>query len=79
MKCLTVTLDDRVLFSGEVAEYQVGESDEMITVTGRFHKAPGIMDNLLKMAQAKQTPQGEPGDANASARPALGVVRDDES
>lgn len=77
MKQLTVTIDDRVLFSGEVAEYTVGESDETISVTARFHKAPGLMDNLIKLTQQAQQPGGAPG-TNVPPRPTLDVVRDDE-
>jgi hypothetical protein len=76
MKCMTVTVDDRVMFSGEVAEYQVAESDETITVTARFKAAPTLMDNLLKLTNR------QPGDAapvsNDTPRHTLDVVRDDD-
>jgi len=73
VKCLTVTVDDKVLFSGEVAEYTIGESDEIVSLTARFKKAPGLMDNLLKLSTAAKA--SAPG-SNEPPRPTLDVVRD---
>lgn len=83
MKCLTVTVDDRTLFSGTVAEIQWAENEESVSVSARFEKSPNALQALQKFAQTQQAKQrGQPvAESNDSpGRPALDVVRDsDES
>lgn len=54
LKCLTITVDDRELFSGEVAELQWTETADSVGVTARFTPAPSIMDSLKQFGAAAQ-------------------------
>lgn len=74
MRCLTIILDDRELFSGNVAEYQVTENDESVTVTGRFNPTPTVASTLQRLGQAAAAQR----EANASPGPRPTLVRDED-
>jgi hypothetical protein len=75
MKCLTVTVDDRTLFSGEIAELQWAETLDGVSVTGKFAPSPNLLQSIQQLAQnARQ--QREPG-VSFETRPTLDVVRDE--
>jgi hypothetical protein len=59
VKCLTITVDDITIYSGEVFEFQWQENAEQICVTGRFKAPVGFMEQLKQAAaaQAQQQPQ----------------------
>lgn len=81
MKCLTVTIDDRTVFSGEIAEYQYSEGVESVSLTARFTPSPNVLQSLQALAKRNAPPAGsaQSPDANASpGRPALDVVRNPE-
>lgn len=76
MKCLTITVDDRTLFSGEIAEISWTETSETVTITGRFAPAPSFLQSLQQMAAAKQAPPPPPEPDGSPAK--LSVVPVDE-
>ena len=76
MKCLTVTLDDMTVFSGEVAEWAFNETAESVTVSARFAPSPGLLDQLKQAAAAVQ--QNRAPSQMGESRPTLDVVRDNE-
>lgn len=79
MKCLTVTVDDRTLFSGTVAEIQWAENEESVSVSARFVKSPGVLQALQKLAEANKGKQpGAPESIDSPGRPTLDVVRDSD-
>lgn len=83
MKCLTITLDDKTLFSGEVHEITWQENDQIVSVTGKFTQGPGIAQQFLaglQAAQQRQQPQVQSSPTESSdsvnQRPPLNVVQD---
>lgn len=80
MKSLTITVDDKVLFSGEVAELHWSETDQSVSVTGKFKQQLGFLQTLTEMAKANTPPKtGDELSQNDSVqRPGLEVVRDDQ-
>jgi hypothetical protein len=59
VKCLTITVDDMTVYSGEVFEFQWQENAEQICVTGRFKPPMGFIEQL-KQAAATQAQQQQP-------------------
>lgn len=61
MKCLTIMVDDREVFSGNVAEVQWSENDNEITVVGRFKASPGLLEQLQAVAEQAKAQAAVPG------------------
>lgn len=55
MKCLTIVVDDKEIYSGEVAEIQWTETAESVSVTGKFKPAPSLLQALQQAS--KNTPK----------------------
>lgn len=72
MKQLTVIVDGRVFFEGDVAEFGWQESAESVGLTARLKPSPTLMDSLKQLSTAAKK-QGESNDS--PARPTLDVVR----
>ena len=66
MKRLTITVDDQVLFSGDVAEIVFTASDATVGVQGKMRRATtsssgGALMQLLASATKQATQQPEEG------------------
>lgn len=82
MKCLTITVDDREFFSGEVAELQWNENAESVSVSARFVPSPTLLQSLQKLTNTTKgipkAPEDPPESNDSPVPPALNVVRDSE-
>lgn len=51
MKCLTIVVDDKEIFAGEVAEIQWTETAETVSVTGKFNRSPSLLESLQQASK----------------------------
>ena len=73
MKCLTIIVDDRELFSGEVAELHWAENDEQVSVTAKFKSSPSLVEQLQAVAEKNRLNQSDSVDPR---QPISAAMRD---